>query len=306
MLKNMKIGAQIILVTFSLVIITILGLSLTSNYFFSGYAEKVALEGANLGNDLLRDFIEAEKLKVREFRNQLAINEMLVRHVINKDTESLNTDLFALMQAAGIDILVVADADGTVLSRPHDPERRGDSIANDENVKMALSGQTWDMLMSAPSTRLGYYSGAPIKMGNGRIIGMFRAAVSLEKESIVDRIKALCHNEVTLFAGKTRKSTTIMEDGKRVINTDASESVAQAVLQEGKDLELSLRLFGKEYFAVYRPLRDLDSGEIMGMYFSGKSTEESKQAIRSTIMGIAGVSVVVFVIAFIEIGRAHV
>ena len=298
-MKNMKIGTQIMLVTFFIAIITILGLSLTSTYYFSRYARKVSQESAHQGIGLMRNVIETEKLKVKTFRDQLAVNETIAEYVANRDTQSLNTDLLILMQAAGIDIVMVTDADGIAISRPHDPERVGDSLANDETVKMSLSGQTWDILMSAPSARLGYYCGTPIKSRDGQIVGMLRTAVSLENESLVDGIKALYDNEATIFAGNTAISTTFMEGGKRLIDTEASEFIQREVLQQGKDVEMSMSILGKEYFAVYSPLREPSSGRIMGMYFNAKSADESQQAIRSTMIVIAGVSAAVFVIAFL-------
>jgi methyl-accepting chemotaxis protein len=44
---------------------------------------------------------------------------------------------------------------------------------------------------------------------------------------------------------------------------------------------------------------DPASGRIVGMIFTGKSTEESRQAIRSTIMTIGAVSAIVFAVAFL-------
>jgi len=299
LLKNMKIGTQIILVTFLVAVITIVGLSVTSVRYFSQYARKTLQESAHYSIAGIKDYIEAHMMAVKTFRDQLVDNDKIATYIINRDTQALNTELLALMKAAGIDILVVAAADGTVLSRPHDPTRAGDNIGGDENVKMALSGQTWDMMMSAPSTRLGYYCGAPIRTTDGEIVGMIRTAMSLDNEVLVDELKERYGAEVTLFADKIRINTTLFENGERVIGTEAPEFIQQKVLRDGEDVEMPLVLFGREHYTAYSPIRDPGSGKIMGMYFCGKSSEEANNASRSMLISVAMISVVVFVVAAI-------
>ena len=299
-MKNTKIGTQIILVTFSIAIIAILGLSVTSVYYFSRYAGTESQKIVRQGMIGMKSYIEEQMTRVKAFGAHLFDNEKFAVLVANRDTHALNAELLPLMRDAGIDILTVTDENGTVISRPHDPENIGDNISDNEIVKRALNVETWDTLAEEPSIRLGYYCGVPIKTADGKIIGTFSAAMSLDNEKLVDRVKALFDNEVTLFADKTRINTTLIgADGKRLTGTDASEVIQQTVLRDGNDAELTLMLFGREHFTVYSPLKDPASGRIMGMYFNGKSTEEAKEAIQSTMMTVAVVSVIIFIAAFL-------
>ncbi|MCL2009601.1 MAG: response regulator [Synergistaceae bacterium] len=299
-MKNMKIGTQIILITFLIAIITILGLSSTSVYYFSRYARTESQKIVRQGMSGMKSYIDEQMTRVKVFVTHLADNEKLAVFVADRDVYALNAEMLMLMQDAGIDILTVSDENGMVILRAHDPENIGDDLSGNEIVKRALEGQAWDMLTEGVSTRLGYYCGIPIKARDGEIVGTIIAAVSLTNEMFVDRIKALFDNEVTLFAGKTRINTTLIDvDGMRLIGTDAPEVVQQTVLRDGNDAELTLMLFGKEHFTIYSPLKDPASGKIMGMYFNGRSTEEAKEAIRSTVMTVSAVSVIVFAAAFL-------
>jgi methyl-accepting chemotaxis protein len=129
---------------------------------------------------------------------------------------------------------------------------------------------------------------------------MVRTALAMDNESLVDRIKNMFDNEVTLFAGKTRVNTTLVdENGKRMVGTDASEAVQREVLQNGNDYELSLTIFGKEYFAVYSPMKDQKKKKIVGMYFNGQAVSKVDVEIRAMMISVAMVAAVVFVIAFL-------
>jgi len=292
----MKIGTQIILVTFLVAIITIVGLSVVNVRYFSSYAHNVLQESANYGMTGMKDFIEAEMLKVKEFRDQLGNNEILAPLVASRDAQALYTALNPLMQATGINHITIAAVDGTVIARIQDPTKFGDNIGGDEIVKRALNGEFVEMIMTGNSTKLGYYCATPVKE-NGKIVGMIRTALALDDERIVDSIKERYGIEATLFAGKTRINTTLIDNGKRVIGTDATEIIQQAVLQDGKDVNMSLMLFGKEHYASYSPIKDPSSGKIMGIYFSGKSSEEANNASWAMMKNVGVVSIVVFVIS---------
>jgi len=250
----------------------------------------------------IKDFFNSEMTKVKEFRDQLSSNKAIAELVASRDTQALNDMLLPLMHVAGVDIISIATEDGTVIARPHDPKNIGDNIGNDEIGKRALGGQTMEMLMSGRTTKLGFYCATPVKTEDGKIVGMIRTALSLESEKFIDSIKERYGIEVTLFADKTRINTTLFEDGKRVIGTDATEEIQQAVLRDGKDVKVSIILFNTKYYAVYSPIKDPGTGKIMGMYFSGKSTKAENQAVRSIIMSVAVISAIVFAIAaFISI-----
>ncbi|MCL2768343.1 MAG: methyl-accepting chemotaxis protein [Synergistaceae bacterium] len=294
----MKIGTQIILVTFFVAIITIVGLSVVSVRYFSSYAHNVMQESANYGMAGMKDFIEAEMLKVMDFRDQLRNNEILAPLIASRDTQALYTALNPLSQATGINHITIAAADGTVIARTQDPTNIGDNIGGDEIVKRALNGEFVEMIMPESTTKLGYFCATPVKE-NGKIVGMIRTALRLDDERIVDLIKERYGIEATLFADKTRINTTLIDKGKRVIGTDAPEAIQQAVLRDGKDVKMPLMLFGKEHYASYSPIKDPSSGKIMGIYFSGKSAEEANNASRAMIMSVGMISIIVFIIAAI-------
>ena len=296
-IKNMKIGTQIILVTFLVAIITIIGLSVTSVRYFSQYVRMTLQENARHAMSGLKDHFEAETFRVRLFRDKLSIHQVVATHVANRDIQALYAELIPLIRDWRIDIMAVTDVNGNVIARPHDPGRAGDNVGNDEIVQRALRGEMWATLMEGTSTRLGYYAGTPVRTADGEIVGAIRVAISFDNEALVDRIKERFGTEVTLFAGRTRINTTLIDNGRRVVGTDAPEDIQRRVLRNGEDVEMSLVLFGVEHFTAYSPIIEPGTGRIVGIYFTGRSAEDANQANRAMMVSVTVISVIVFIIA---------
>jgi methyl-accepting chemotaxis protein len=293
----MKIGTQIITVSFLLVLISVACTSIIAIRNFSDYVHRSASEDTRHFLAGFEKTMRDNMQQVRAFRDNLAESAEIARLVSERDRESLYTLTKHLIDAANIDILVVAAADGEVLARPHDRERIGDNIGGSADVQNALHGNSYEMFMTAASAKLGYYCGTPIKY-NGEIVGMLRAAMSLENTALVDHMKELFGIEATVFADKTRINTTLYENGKRIVGTDASWDVVEQVLQKGGDYFGDLNLAGKPYFTHYTPLKDPGSGRIVGMLFTGKSMADINAAIKSLIIAVGVSALIVFSAAF--------
>jgi methyl-accepting chemotaxis protein len=163
-------------------------------------------------------------------------------------------------------------------------------------VQNALQGAKYEMFMSAASTKLGYYCGAPIKY-DGAVVGMLRTALSLEDTSLVDQIKTLFGAEATVFADKTRINTTFTENGKRIVGTDASQQVIDQVLGKGEDYSGEVYILGVPYLTQYTPIKDPISGETKGMLFTGKSLVDMYSAIKSSVTEVSIVSAAILLLA---------
>ncbi|MCI3922832.1 methyl-accepting chemotaxis protein [Paenibacillus sp. TRM 82003] len=97
--------------------------------------------------------------------------------------------------------------------------------------------------------------------GEQRLNGDFR---------FVDHLATLLGNDatVTIFQGDTRISTNVMTDGERAIGTKVSDIVKQRTLTEGKTYLGVANVVGREYVAIYEPIRD-EAGEAIGILYVG-------------------------------------
>ncbi len=90
---------------------------------------------------------------------------------------------------------------------------------------------------------------------------------------MVDKIKNLTGNVVTIFSGDTRVSTNVeLEDGSRAVGTQVSEEVAKETLEAGNTYVGTANVVGKELVTIYEPIKD-SSGTIIGMLFVGQSAD---------------------------------
>ncbi|MCI7613375.1 MAG: methyl-accepting chemotaxis protein [Selenomonadaceae bacterium] len=138
------------------------------------------------------------------------------------------------------------------------------------------------------------YPGDWVRKDDGLYKGSFRANGN---EFQVDYFAGLTGNNVTFFEGATRVATSFKDSsGKRMIGTDASEAVQEAVLKRGETYTGMAEVEGRNYLAAYKPLKNA-SGEIVGMLYMGIPTE-SLEALQSrfvyTMVGAVAVMLLIF------------
>lgn len=77
--------------------------------------------------------------------------------------------------------------------------------------------------------------------------------------------------EVSIFYDNLRVATSLMdEQGNRMIGTEADPEIYETVVKQGKDYYSEhVALAGNEYYAMYCPLYQYNSDEIIGMTFVG-------------------------------------
>jgi len=88
------------------------------------------------------------------------------------------------------------------------------------------------------------------------------------QHSLVDRIGDLTGDSVTIFAGGIRVATNVTKDGQRMVNTQVSEVVRHAVLDQGETYLGKADVVGTTNYAAYQPIKDKD-GKIIGIFYVG-------------------------------------
>lgn len=122
----------------------------------------------------------------------------------------------------------------------------------------------------------------------------------------IDKYTDGLNTNVTLFYGDTRMATSLRDlSGNRIIGTQASSEVVDAVLNKGGTFSsYSTTINNENFYCYYLPLENPD-GTIIGMVFAGQPSAEIDAFITektATVSGIAVVctiiiAVIVFVIA---------
>ena len=202
----------------------------------------------------------------------LAGDTEVIKAITNNDMAGLKRILERSM--AGLDVITLCDIEGNVLARGHS-DKAGDNVLSQKALSAALeTGTGISTIEKGSVVGLSTRGSAAIRDETGMIIGAVTCGHDLSKTQYVDALKSINNCETTIFDGDTRMNTTLIDDkGDRVIGTQASAPVIEAVLKGKKDYPLQIQLFGKNYAAHYSPL--IVDGEAIGMLFSGVRIDET-------------------------------
>lgn len=111
-------------------------------------------------------------------------------------------------------------------------------------------------------------------------------ALMNENYEVVDDISEKTGILATIFAMDTRISTTVKNDkSERLIGTQASEAVIEAVLKKAENYQGTANVAGKNADTLYIPLKD-PNGTVVGMWFVGIYSDVIKQEITKVMVSI--------------------
>ncbi len=107
--------------------------------------------------------------------------------------------------------------------------------------------------------------------------------------------------QVTIFYGDIRVATSLVdEDGTRMIGTTASPEIYETVVTGGQDYYSDdVVIAGKEYYALYSPLCQPNTDEIIGMTFVGLDKSNIKSIYSQNLMLSLVVLMVIFAVSVV-------
>lgn len=111
------------------------------------------------------------------------------------------------------------------------------------------------------------------------------------EHDIVDHIGDLTGDSVTIFSGDTRVATNVTKDGQRMVNTQVSEQVRHAVLDNGETFLGKADVVGTINYAAYKPIKDVN-GDIIGIWFVGVPSTKYVSIVDDFRLHMIGYSVV--------------
>lgn len=126
------------------------------------------------------------------FAKDIAVNPDLVAAAKKKDHEALFAITTPLVEDAGLEYMVITDAEGYVIIRTHQPgviPSPDDSIANQMNIQHALKGEPYVTVEQGKVVFLSVRAGAPIRDKDGSIIGAVSTGYVLSENTIAYDIR---------------------------------------------------------------------------------------------------------------------
>jgi len=207
----------------------------------------------------------------------------------------------------GVDEIIVANYEGTVLSHSLDEGSNGVNARDIASIAAGLRGENLTLYTPTDAHYMVMSTSSPI-MDGGMIVGSVSASFVVSSNEFVDNISRIFGVDITVFDGNTSVSSTLIHPatGDRAIGTTVAPDVAAAVLERGDSLALDLNIFGLLPFsAYYFPLPDA-YGNPVGMFFIGISQEHAiattsaqlRNILLIAILGVVVVSAIMFQLIF--------
>ena len=116
-----------------------------------------------------------------------------------------------------------------------------------------------------------------------------------DANDLVDSIKELTGNNVTVFMGDTRIATTVQKEGSRATGTKSSAEVADKVLNKGETYVGEAMILDNPYICSYAPIKDA-SGKNIGMLFMGVPQTEIQEQQTSFVVSLVTASFFIIVV----------
>jgi len=285
---KLKIAAKITILSIFSVLITSIGLFLTSKHFTDVAFDDVSQENIISSKSVVDNYILNIKNKFLQAGTDIASNKSIIDAVENKDESSLRPIIVQAMKDTGAHFVTVSDQKGVVIARSHS-EKTGDSVISQANVAKALTGEANVGIEPGTVVKFSLRAGCPV-IQNGKTVGVVTVGISLSEFDFVDKIKSFTGLETTVFEMDTRLTTTIIKDGKRVVGTKMDNpEVIDVVLTKGKEFISSNVILGNSFQSAYWPIKD-PNGKISGMLFVGKPLSVIESAKKNVSLAILGVT----------------
>jgi len=308
--KNLKFNSIISKISLIIIIFTIffiVTIAGSSNYIIKNNFEDNTINQIKEKSYTLNNNIEELKQKSLNACDWFENSSRLIEAFDKQDrTEALDLGKIAL-KSFGIDYLVVTDKEGNVFIRAHQPDKFGDNIADQVNIKNALNDKKSVGIENGAVVKYSIRAGTPLKDKNGNIIGAISLGYTLSNNEFVDKQKEIFGCDVTIFSNDERIATTIEDkEGKRIINTKVDNNeIIDTVIKNGKEYYGKCIIDNVNYIGAYQPIIDV-TGKPSGMIFIGEKTDFINNLVNKLISNqilillICGIVLIVGMIVFIR------
>ena len=281
---KLKIAVKISILSIFCVVMTSVGLFITSKYYTDIAFDTVSQENIISSKSVVENYVSGLKEKFLQAGTLIASNTSVIDAVERKDENLLRSLIVQAMKDTGAHFITVSDQKGVVIARSHS-EKTGDSVMNQVNVAKALAGESNVGIEPGTVVKFSLRAGCPV-IHEGKIVGAVTIGISLSDFDFVDKIKSFTGLETTVFEMDTRLTTTIVKDGKRVVGTKMDNpKVIESVLTKGEEFFSTNVILGNPFQAAYWPIKD-PNGKISGMYFVGKPLNVIENAKRNVSLAI--------------------
>ena len=122
-----------------------------------------------------------------------------------------------------------------------------------------------------------------------------------DKTQFFDNFSHEVDLQVTVFYDNVRVATSLVDaQGNRLVGTEADPVIYDLVVKQGQDYYSDhVEISGKTYYAMYCPLYQYNSDEIIGMTFVVLEKSNINEIYSSNFMKSAGILIAIFAVGIV-------
>lgn len=291
-LNNLKIGPKIILLVLALIVVLIASISFVNSNGLMNYVEDETTLNAAKGVESLELYLQNLKESATENAILISKNPRIIDAVQLKDRTLIAAAAENILKEIKLDFVTFTDESGNVILRVHEPNKSGDNILSNLDIKAAADNQTISGIIQGKAIPLAVRSATPIYNAENKRVGIISTGFRLDNPEYLDNFKKIYDMDFTVFKDDLRINTTIQDDnGKRVVGTKLKEDIAKHVLNDGKIFSGKAEVRGKDRIVYYKPLMGLENKPV-GLLFAGVLLERAEAQRNEILMTVIIFSVI--------------
>jgi len=177
----------------------------------------------------------------------MAANPKAVMAVKSQDRNKIIDVFSPTLEFYNITHYTICDKMGVVLARTLAPDQFGDPIGDRLYISEALQGRITTSFGHGTVDRVAAQTGAPVRDGNGAIIGAISAGVRFDTDKTIDELSKLLNAEVSVVFERTSPATTaVQKDGQKSAGMDLDPFIVEFAIESGHEQFGSANRLGKD------------------------------------------------------------
>lgn len=299
-LNELKIGSKIIFTMLFLQIIMVVAICLvTSSNIMSFIEDNFTKQTVSALNSFNEDLITL-KDEVAQVVSITAKNQRLAEAIKSGNRTLVSSVISDVMKGHHFDFVTITDPKANVILRAHKPEKFGDNVMYTEDIAAATTGIVKSGLVKGKVIPIAARGSAPIFDAAGVMVGVISTGYNLVNEEHVDKAKSKYGHNFTVFRENMRVSSTIMQDGKRIVGTPLAPEIADIVINQRKDYNGEAEILGVPNLVAYKPMISM-GGDVIGVLFAGTEMEEAVAQRNDILTMIITICVIILLVIAIII-----
>lgn len=299
--KFQSISTAVLKISIITLIVTVALTSIISLIYFNNIIIGISEDKASASMDIVEKEIKSIRTGLIEYASEASKDTKIINYINSNNKNMLQSHIDSLNEASGYDNITVTDLSGTIIAGTGKEYKPGDSILNNTIIKSALSGKVLSDIGRGPSDFYGINAGAPIYQNN-KLVGVLSVGFKLEDINFVDKMKSLINNEISIFENDVRISSTVIQDGKRLVGTKLDPKISDIVITNKKDYIGKADVFGVPYITVYKPTLSSD-GSVKGVIVTASDYSVIEKQIFKEVAIINIISILAIILSIFIMQR---